>query len=122
MKRAIGLVVPGLATFAAWQLTLGLAEPTYSVRLVAVLVNVLIGIGVATGWWARGTGEALLGCASAVAGIAISCFADWSDDPTGLFMIGWIMVTGSACVTAFIVILGTFAIRQVARRSDLRAA
>lgn len=124
MKRAlVYLVVPGIATFAAWQVTLGRIEPdNYSVAEGASVVLALLGIGVATGWLARWDRPAEVGLAvvSAVAGISKACWLDWSDDPTGLFVVGWSMITVSAAIGSFLIIAGVPWYRELRRRVRAR--
>jgi hypothetical protein len=119
MKRALAsLVVPGLLTFAAWQITLGRIEPDhYSAAEGAALVVALLAVGIAAGWvvrWDRKT-EVCLACASAVAGISKACWIDWADDTTGLFMVGWMMVTGAAALGSVLVLAGTSWYREPRR-------
>jgi hypothetical protein len=111
-RRAAPWLLPCLATFAAWHVTLGQIEPDhYSQTQVAALLVALVGIGVVAGWWAPA--EDLLDVvASAVAGISIACWVDWSDDETGLFVIGWLIVTLGAVIGAFLVIERTSSLRH----------
>lgn len=100
--RALGsALIPGLLAFAAWHIFLGRFDPNYSVAQVAGLVVTLLAIGIGSAWLDQAAG-AWLGCASTVVGVSVGCWIDWSDDITGMFMIGWFMVTMGALVAAFL--------------------
>ena len=125
MKRALlAVVLPGLATFAAWQITFGRIEPdSYSVAEGASAVLAMLVIGVVTGWlvrWDRKS-EVWLACASAVAGTSKACWMDWSDDTTGLFVVGWFMVTTGMAIGSYLVIGGIAWYREP-RRTDRQDA
>lgn len=112
-RRALVAVAagPGLSALAAWFMLLGRFDPDYSVAQVAGLVLTLVGIAAAIGWWVAGP-DAWLGHLSVVAGVSAACYLDWSDDVTGLFMVGWTMVTIGTLTGTALVIRGAAALRS----------
>jgi hypothetical protein len=91
---------PGAATFAAWWLFLGLdPNNNYTVPQCAALVLLLIAIGVDAAWFSSGIERAAV-IVSAGLGISAGCFTSWMDDDTGLFLVGWIMLTPPAFLGA----------------------
>jgi len=115
MRALIAWIAPAVATYAAWWMFLGFdSDDVYTVAQVAGLVIVLIAIGVACGWYARGT-DLLPMIVASVVGISAACWASWSDDITGLFGVGWVMVTaGSACAATAVIVV-TYTMRDVVR-------
>lgn len=112
MRSFLSWILPAVATGAAWWLFLGMdTNDTYSVPQVAGLVVVLLAIGIAGGWFARRS-ELLGVIVSAVVGVAVACYSSWSDDDTGLFMIGWIMVVFGMTVSSVLVVMITAAVRH----------
>jgi hypothetical protein len=99
----LAVLVPGLATFLAWWGLLGLDANDYTVPQCAGLVLVLLAIGIATGWLTQ-SAERAPAIVSAGAGISVGCFTDWMDDETGMFVIGWMMLTPCAFIGAGLVI------------------
>lgn len=118
MRPLLTWIVPALASFAAWWIFLGTDEnDTYSVPQVAGLVLVLIAIAVVCGGFARRT-DLLPLIVSAVMGVAVACWSSWSDDDTGLFVVGWMMVVvGTALVGSAIMVL-TWRLRESARERN----
>lgn len=113
MRALLTWIAPALATFAAWWIFFGFdGDGTYSVPQAGGLVMVLLAIGVACGWLARAT-DLLPFIVSAVVGISSACWTDWSaDDDSGLFAVGWIMITAGALMGAVVVIVGTWLVRR----------
>jgi hypothetical protein len=115
----IAALTPGLLAFGAWQAFLGQFRPNYSVAQVAGLVMTLLAIGIASAFWDERNGAEWLACGSTAAGISVGCWADWSEDETGLFVIGWFMVTMGALMGAFLIAVAVTLVRgRVARRSE----
>ncbi|SKB02757.1 hypothetical protein [Aeromicrobium choanae] len=118
MRAFLSWILPAVATFAAWWLFLGTDEnDNYSVLQVAGLVVVLIVIGIAAGWLARSS-ELLGVIVSAVVGVAAACWASWSDDESGLFVVGWGMVVFGTVLSTVLVVMITSAFRQSRQRRD----
>lgn len=112
MRAFLAWILPAAATFAAWWVFLGMDEDDqYTVPQVAGLVVVLFAIGVACGWLARRT-ELLGVIVSAVVGVAAACWTSWSDDESGMFVVGWIMVVFGTIVGAVAIVTVTAAARQ----------
>ncbi|MET0468295.1 MAG: hypothetical protein ABWZ87_06110 [Aeromicrobium sp.] len=117
MRAMLTWIAPAVATFAAWWIFFGMdADDNYTVPQAAGLVIVLLAIGVACGWIARAM-DLLPFVVSAVMGISAACWTSWSDDVTGTFGVGWIMITAGAALGATVVIVGTWAVRQAVRPS-----
>lgn len=115
MRPFLTWIVPALASFAAWWVFLGTDEnDTYSVPQVAGLVLVLIAIAVVCGWFARRT-DLLPLIVSAVMGVAVACWSSWSDDDTGLFVIGWFLVVAGTALFGSAIIAITWRLRESAR-------
>ena len=107
MRMLVAVFVPGAATFASWWLLLGLdPNGTYSVPQCAGLVLLLIAIGVGAAWVSQ-AGERAAVIVSAGLGLSADCFTSWMDDPTGLFLLGWMMLTPPAFLGAAAVVLIT---------------
>ncbi len=122
MRALLTWILPAVATFAAWWIFLGVdSDDQYTVGQVAGLVVVLLVIGVACGWLARST-DLLPFVVSAVMGVASACWTSWSDDDSGLFVIGWLMVTAGTAIGAAAVIIGAWAMRRRLSAEDGRAA
>lgn len=113
MRAFVSWLLPAAATFAAWWIFLGTdADGQYSVAQVAGLVVVLLVIGIACGWLARST-DLLPFVVSSVMGVAAACWYDWSgDDESGLFVVGWLLVTAGTALGAAAVIVGSWAMRR----------
>ncbi|MBC9224931.1 hypothetical protein H9L21_08590 [Aeromicrobium senzhongii] len=117
MRAFLVWILPAAAAFAAWWIFLGTdSDDQYTVGQVAGLVVVLLVIAVAAGWLAR-TMDLLPLVVSAVVGISAGCWSSWSDDDSGMFAIGWLMVTAGAAIAATVVIVGSWAVR---RRVDVK--
>ncbi len=97
------LLGPGVATFGAWWLFLGFDSNDYTVPQCAGLVLVLIAIGVVATRVSRGF-ERVAVVLSAGIGISAGCFTSWMDDDTGMFVIGWMMLTPVAFMGAALVV------------------
>ncbi|WP_313405775.1 hypothetical protein [Aeromicrobium sp.] len=113
MRALVSWLLPAVATFAAWWIFLGTdGDGQYTVAQVAGLVVVLLVVGVACGWLARST-DLLPFVVSAVMGVAAACWSDWSgDDDSGLFVVGWLLVTAGTALGAALVIVGAWAMRR----------
>lgn len=112
MRSFLVWIAPAIASFAAWWIFLGTdANDVYSVAQVAGLVVVLLVIAIACGWLARKS-ELLPVIVSSVVGVAAACWTSWSDDDSGLFVVGWLMVVIGTAVCAVLVILVTNAVRR----------
>lgn len=112
MRSFLAWIAPAVASFAAWWIFLGTdANDVYSVAQVAGLVVVLLVIAIACGWFARRS-ELLPVIVSSVMGVAAACWASWSDDESGLFIVGWGMVVVGTALFAVLVVLVTHAVRQ----------
>lgn len=112
MRAFIAWILPALVTFAAWWMFLGTDQnDVYTVPQVAGLVVALIVIGVACGWFAR-RADLLPMVVSAVMGVAAACWTSWSDDESGLFVVGWLMVVVGTAVAATLLIVVTWSARQ----------
>ena len=119
MRAFLSWLLPAAATFAAWWVFLGMDEnDVYSVPQVAGLVLVLLAIGITAGWLARRT-ELLGVIVSAVVGVAAACWLSWSDDESGLFAVGWVMVVLGMIVGTVLVVVVTASVRQ-SRERDAR--
>jgi len=112
MRAFASWLLPALATFAAWWVFLGLDEDgQYTVLQAVGLGLVLIAIGIACGWLVRGL-DLLAVIVSAVVGVSVACWISWSrQDDSGLFVIGWFLVTVGVAVAAAAVILVTRAVK-----------
>jgi len=122
MRALLTWILPAVATFAAWWIFLGVdSDDQYSVGQVAGLVVVLLVIGVVCGWLARNT-DLLPFVVSSVMGVSAACWTSWSDDDSGLFAVGWIMVTAGTAFAAAVVIIGAWAMRRVIGAEDGSAA
>jgi hypothetical protein len=111
-RTTAALLAPGVATFLAWWAFLGMdANDNYSVPQCAGLVVALVAIGVVVGWLAHRSELAAVICSAAL-GISVACWMGWSDDDTGLFVIGWLMVTLASFPGAMAVVLSTWALRN----------
>lgn len=112
MRAFIAWILPAVATFAAWWAFMGTDEDDlYTVPQVAGLVLALIVIGVALGWFARRT-DLLPMVVSSVMGVAVACWTSWSDDESGLFVVGWLMVVVGTSIGATLLIVITSSVRQ----------
>lgn len=112
VRMIAALIAPGVATFLAWWVFLGMdANDNYSVPQCAGLVVALVAIGVATGWLVRRS-ELTAAICSAAIGISVACWMSWSDDDTGLFVIGWLMITLASFPGAMAVVLSAWAFRS----------
>ena len=119
LRMLAAVIAPGAATFASWWLFLGLdPNNTYSVPQCAGLVLLLIAIGVAAAWVSR-AGERAAVIVSAGLGISVGCFTSWMDDPTGLFLLGWMMLTPPAFLGAAVVVLFTAAVKDSRDNNEL---
>jgi hypothetical protein len=107
MRSVVLCVGVSAATFLVWSVSLGAdSNDQYSAGQVAGLVLPLVAIGVALPWLARGF-DLVAAATSAAIGISGACWASWSDDSTGLFVVGWFMVTvGTFAGTAVLVAVG----------------
>lgn len=122
MRAMLSWIAPAVATFTAWWIFLGVdSNDQYSVGQVAGLVVVLLVIGVVCGWLAR-SNDLLPFVVSAVMGISAGCWSSWSDDDSGMFVIGWIMVTAGAALGSAAVIIGAWAMRRTLSADDGRVA
>ena len=122
MRAMLSWIAPAVATFTAWWIFLGVdSDDQYSVGQVAGLVVVLLVIGVACGWLAR-SNDLLPFVVSAVMGISAACWSSWSDDESGMFAVGWIMVTAGAALGSAAVIIGSWAMRRGLSADDGRVA
>lgn len=120
-RTVAALALPGVATYLAWWALLGRDDDDlYTVGQCAALVLALIAIGIVAGLLARGR-ERWLVVASAVLGIAVGCWTGWSDDESGLFVVGWIMVVTAAVPATICVVLGSGALGTALRRRTGRA-
>lgn len=100
------------ATFASWWLFLGFDwNDNYTVSQCAGLVLLLIAIGVAAAWVSYGIERAAV-IVSAGLGISAGCFTSWMDDDTGLFLLGWMMLTPPAFLGAAVVVLTTVCVKD----------
>lgn len=112
MRAFFAWIVPAVATYAAWWVFLGTDDDDqYTLAQVAGLVVVLIAVGVVCGWLARRS-ELLGVIVSAVVGVGVACWTSWSDDESGTFVVGWIMVVFGVIVGAVAVVTVTAAVRQ----------
>ena len=112
MRGLISWLAPAAATFATWFIFLGMdSDDQYTVIQVAAMVVVLLVIGVAFGWFARKM-DLLAIIVSGVAGISAARWMSWSDDESGLFGIGWMMVTVGAAMVTAVLVIATWLVRQ----------
>lgn len=112
MRAFLSWILPAVVTFAAWWMFLGMDEnDQYTVPQVAGLVLALIVIGVALGWFAR-RNDLLPVIVSSVMGVAAACWTSWSDDETGLFVIGWLMIVFGTAVGATLLVVITWSMRR----------
>jgi hypothetical protein len=111
-RTPVTLLAPAAATFAVWWLFLGFdADDQYAVAQCAGLLIVLVAVGGAGGWWAR-PGERAAVAVGAAAGISAGCFTAWMDDESGLFLVGWMLLTPVAFLGAAVVVGGTALVRD----------
>ena len=119
-RLIVALLVPGAATFAAWWIFLGTdADGVYTVRQCVALGVVLIAIGVAAAWLVRPNELSPVTWSGAL-GISAACYLDWRDDETGLFLVGWFMITGCALLGTLLVVRGTAALKRSRSPMHLR--
>ncbi len=112
MRAFIAWILPAVATFAAWWMFLGTDEDdVYTVTQVAGLILALVVIGVALGWFARRT-DLLPMVVSSVMGVAVACWTSWSDDESGLFVVGWLLVVVGTSIGATLLIVITSSVRK----------
>ena len=112
MRGMISWLAPAAATFATWWIFLGTdSDDQYTVFQVAAMVAVLLVIGVAFGWSASKMDHFAI-IVSAVVGISAACWLSWSDDESGLFGVGWLMVTIGTAVAASALVIITWQLRQ----------
>lgn len=115
MRPLLTWILPAVATFATWWVFLGTdANDNYAVAQVAGMAVVLLAIAVACGWFATRM-DLLAVIVSGVVGVSAACWASWSDDDTGLFVIGWFMVTVGTLIVATAVVTVTWAVRERSR-------
>lgn len=101
-------LVPALAAAALWAAWLGWDQhrevhpdgsstgPYEAWQVVGLVVTLLVPV-----FWAASRGRVLAPALGVAAGLAVACAYDWSDDGSGLFMVGVVMVlVGSLAVTA----------------------
>jgi len=120
MRALLSWILPAVATFAAWWIFLGGdADDRYSVGQVAGLVVVLVVIGVVCGWLAR-SNDLLPFVVSATMGVAAACWSSWSDDESGLFVVGVVMVVAGTALGATALIVGSWAMRRRLSADDGR--
>lgn len=120
MRAMLSWILPAVATFAAWWIFLGVDEDDqYTVGQVAGLVVVLLVIGIVCGWLAR-RNDLLPFVVSTTMGVAVACWTGWSDDESGLFVVGWILVTVAMALVATAVIVGSWAMRRRLSADDGR--
>ncbi|MFI2202889.1 hypothetical protein ACH47Z_19335 [Streptomyces sp. NPDC020192] len=110
LLRLCGTVLPALAASAAWAVWLGWDQHRdvhpdgtttgpYQAWQVAGLVLTLL----ATVCWAAWRHHAVGAVLGTTAGLTVAAYADWSDDSSGLFVIGVGLVMLGSLVGALIV-------------------
>lgn len=120
MRGLLAWLAPGACAALTWWIFLGNDDnDVYTVGQVVPVVVILIALGVLFGWFAdRMTLLPII--VSSVVGLCSAVYASWSDDETGTFMVGVILVGIGAAVVASALVVGTWAVRQnlLARSSD----
>ncbi len=112
MRGMIAWLVPALCTGATWWLFLGRDDDdTYTVGQVVPVVLILIALGIVFGWFADRS-LLLPIIVSSVVGLCAAVYASWSDDESGLFVVGVIMIGVGAAVGATLLVVVTWSIRQ----------
>jgi hypothetical protein len=98
------ILAPAASTFIAWWLLLGFdSDDKYTVLQCAALVLVLMAIGSAAAWLAHPR-QRFVVMLSAGLGISAGCFTAWMDDETGMFVVGWMMLTPCALLGSALVV------------------
>lgn len=115
MRGMLAWIVPAVCTFLTWWTLLGRDDDdVYTVAQVVSVVVILIALGLFFGWIADRM-LLLPIIVSSVVGLCVAVYASWSDDESGLFMVGVIMIGLGALIGASVLVVGSWAVREYIR-------